>query len=99
MRYCMMVFRGTDGRLPGAEQLRRAGFVLSAAAEGGDGPQGATVAVPGSRSGRIPRELPPGGGGAVRAHGVVDEATLGALDQAPAFVPERTGIRDEMRRS
>lgn len=28
---CMILFPGRDGRLPSAEELRRAGFVLSAA--------------------------------------------------------------------
>ncbi len=40
---CMILFPGRDGRLPSAEEMRRAGFVLSAALgreQAGENPAG-----------------------------------------------------------
>lgn len=43
---CMILFPGRDGRLPSAEEMRRAGFVLSAAmGRGQAGAPGAGVAL------------------------------------------------------
>ncbi len=46
---CMILFPGRDGRLPSAEELRRAGFVLSSAL--GREPEGALALAAEDRQG------------------------------------------------